>query len=64
MEVCGVTRDDLQIVGDEIRASGYVVASFRDDCPATVREEFECLLMENVHLERRAGFTYANRAPD
>lgn len=41
--------NDLEIVGDEVRALGFTLVRFVDGCPPSLREEFEQLLMTLEH---------------
>lgn len=42
-----MTRDDIEIVGDEVRAKGYTLAVIKEDLPASIRYELEEYLLRN-----------------
>jgi predicted nucleic acid-binding Zn-ribbon protein len=40
---------NFQVIGDEIQFDGYRAATFRDDLPASVRDQINCLIETYPH---------------
>ena len=45
--------DKIEIIGDKIWLGGYVVAELKEDVPASVADDFRCML-EDVELRTGA----------